>query len=1068
MDKQWKIELFGELKVRSLIDPAREFGAAELRTRKTSSLLAYLALHPQPHSRTALGELLWPEHPIDQRRASLRTALSSIRRQIQEPGADVLSTGRETVVLDSHQVTTDVAEFQAALLLAAQAATAEERSRRFIAALRLSPTPLLPQNDEAWIAAERARLEELYLAAAHSLITHHLQSGALDSAAAWAARVVERNPGHQETHCDLISVQLARQQSGAAVQAYTELQSLVERQGGPHSARVADIIRQMEELQAVASGVGDTKRVTPPVSVSGAVALQSAQQDCVDSDATLESATAISPAAITLPAGKSRRQDEAGLAPPTDLPVRVPAAPRRSVAPPGLPLLLTRFFGREAECLQLREILLREGARLVTLVGPGGCGKTRLSLELAHQVSEQWGDRIYFVPLADSTAPQFIAETILDAMHLTGTAHIKPLTQIVRALNERPSLLILDNLEHLLEGATAIVAKLLRRVPSLTCLATSRHPLQLPEERVFRLAPLSVPERADATTYNRAELLSYDSVRLFVDRAQAARSDFQLTETNAPSIAALCQRLEGVPLAIELAASRATVLSPAQLLAQLEHRLQFLKSRSQGVTERQRTLYGALEWSRRLLPDDLQHFFTQLSVFRGSWAAQAATPVCDEPRALPFLGELQEWSLIAEEEVPDELRFRMLDTVRDYADELLAVEEREPLRGRHADYYLDLAERVEASVMSQERETSLRYLDRDQDNFRVALGWALERDPWVGLRLAGALWRFWEARSRFTEGRHWLENALAQTSAPPSDEPINLAWRAKSLNGAGRLAWYRAEFITARQCLEESLSLARRLKDEKLTANALHSLGLVAAAQGDAAARSYLEEGVALARARGEASAIKDLLLGLGLVLIDVGDLAAATTVLEEGLHLARQLQDKRCIAFALNNLGFVAYFAGEYPRAHQLHAVSLGMMRELSERWSVARALWALGNVACVEHDYDEAQTLYNESLLIHKELGSKWEVPCKLEALAYRANMMQRHVPERAPDLSRAARLLGAASALREQVGHPLPAVWQSRHEEHLSSIRGQLSERAFRTEWERGRLMSREAAIDYALEA
>jgi predicted ATPase len=423
-----------------------------------------------------------------------------------------------------------------------------------------------------------------------------------------------------------------------------------------------------------------------------------------------------------------------------------------------LPAQFTRFFGRNSEIEQLRRLLTQESVRLLTLTGPGGSGKTRLAIEATRSLLSQWREAVWFVPLADISDSSFIFTAIRDTLKLPIAPNISPQEQIIEALSNQPALLLLDNFEQLVEEGAAQVQELLERLPSLTVLITSRQVLNLPGEREFPVLPLPVPDEE----LPPAKIKEYSSTALFIDRAQAARVDFRVDERNAAAVAAVCRRLDGIPLAIELAAARSLVLSPAQMLEKLKDRLDLLSTRQRGIPERHRTLRAAIEWSYGLLSPELQCFFTSLSVFRGGWTIEAAEAVCEEPEALDFLTRLRECSLIVTEEKPSEIRFRMLETLREYALSQLGNDERTAMERRYAIHFMAMAEDSEPHLRGPEQAMWLERLDSEQDNFRAVLAWAVEHDATGALRLAAALAPFWETRGHYSEGRNWLERALAK------------------------------------------------------------------------------------------------------------------------------------------------------------------------------------------------------------------------------------------------------------------------------------------------------------------
>lgn len=462
---------------------------------------------------------------------------------------------------------------------------------------------------------------------------------------------------------------------------------------------------------------------------------------------------------------------------PSDLPGR--PAPTPAPRACGLPLSLTRFFGRVEAVRAVQESLLAPAPRLVTLTGPGGAGKTRLAAEAAPQVGAALGGPVVFVPLAALSEHARLAGAVADALHLPRTS-ADPFDQIIEALSPTPALLVLDNMEQLGAGGARFVQALLERVPMLTCLATSRHRLGLEGEHEMPVLPLPTP--AHPGTPER--LLEFASVQLFADRAQAARPDFQVTRRNAEAVAALCHRLEGIPLALELAAGWSGALTPAQMLARLGRRFDLLVSRRQDASPRHRTLWAAMDWSYRLLPADMQQFFARLSVFRSGWTLEAAGAVCAAPRALDSLAELRDRSLVtAEENEAGGMRFRLLETLREFGAAQLVDGARGALARGHAAYFSSIAQEAKPHLTGADQARWLDRLEDDHDNLRAALDWhqAPEGDADAGLRLAANLVRFWQVRGHLTEGRAIFAALLAR---PGADAEA----RAEALDGAGSLA----------------------------------------------------------------------------------------------------------------------------------------------------------------------------------------------------------------------------------------------------------------------------------------
>jgi predicted ATPase/DNA-binding SARP family transcriptional activator/Tfp pilus assembly protein PilF len=788
-----------------------------------------------------------------------------------------------------------------------------------------------------------------------------------------------------------------------------------------------------------------------------------------------------------------------------------------------LPMPLTRFFGREQETTQIAARLAdtrhlpapptpilsgTPDTRLLTLTGPGGTGKTRLSLEVAHRLAESCQEAVWFVPLADITDARLIPTTIQTAMNLPRAGNLDALEQVVQALSTQASLLVLDNFEQLVEEGSGLVQTMLERVPDLTCLVTSRRRLNLAGEREFLVPPLPTPDTQD----NLETLSRNASVQLFVDRAQSARPDFQITRTNARATAELCSRLEGIPLALELAAARAKVMSPAQMLGQLANRLDFFASRQREVTQRHRTLRAAIDWSYRLLTPELQQLFARLSVFRGGWTAEAAEQVCEEGQCLDYLAELQESSLILAEEQGEEVRFRMLETLREYAGDQLSSHERDRLQERYGDYFLQFAEEAETHLSGTDQADWLTLLDLEHDNLRAALQFSRGEQGEAGMRLCGALQRFWWTRGYLAEGRAWCEAALGAQGAQE-----RTAARAKALNGAGVLAWHhgdwnsawayheeslaiqreigdrqgvaaslnslgnaarnQGDYASARVYFEESLAIQREIRDRSGIARSLHNLGMMAGGQGDyTSARAYFEESLAIRREIGDRSGIADSLGNLGTVVHAQGDCASARAYYEESLAIQREIGERQGIAYSLKGLGNVAYSQGDYVSARAYYVESLVIKREIGERQGIAYSLKGLGTVAWNQGDYASARAYYEESLTIQWEIGNRQGIAYSLEAFAALtvAEVAAVTAPVGTAGVSedtsvrmrRAARLWGSAQVLREQIGAPLPPVDQAELEQQIAAMRERLGEADWTATWAQGHAMTMEQTVAYAL--
>ncbi|HEX5501071.1 MAG TPA: tetratricopeptide repeat protein [Thermomicrobiales bacterium] len=778
---------------------------------------------------------------------------------------------------------------------------------------------------------------------------------------------------------------------------------------------------------------------------------------------------------------------------------RRPAAPAVPT-PHNLPHAPTAFVGRVRDRRQLAALLRRE--RLVTLVGPGGIGKTRLALQVAGEALAGFPGGVWFVDLAPLTDPALVPQTIAAALGLREGAGAAPVARLAARLREpgddQPALLILDNLEHLLPAAP-VAAALLAAAPNLTVLATSRAALRLAGERVVAVPPLPPPELGLALP--PATLARNAAVRLFVARARLADPAFRLTASNAEAVAAICARLEGLPLALELAAARANALPPAALLARLTGRLRLLAGRAPDLPPRHRTLRATIGWSEALLDDAGRRLFRRLGVFAGGAALDALEALCGDGEAdaagepLDAVAALLDQSLLRRvDEADAEPRYAMLETIREYALERLAASgEEEATRRRHAAYFLALAERAAAAP-----DTWRARLDAEHDNLRAALDWLLRRaaDPAAGLRLAGALAPFWEARGHLREGRAWLEGAARRAPGAPD------AWRARVLALAGRLAFRQGDYPAARALSGEGLALARRAGDRRQAAQALANLGNVAWQVGDhtaaqahnaaslalgrelgdreivahalsrlggfawdhgdyAQSRTYLEESLAARRAMGDHRQVAHSLYSLGHIAWAQGDYAAARALDVEGLALGRAVGDTQAIANALNNLGLVARSEGDHEMARALLEECLTISRAAGDRWLVAFALAWLGTVAQRQGRHEQAETFFRESLRVAQEHGAKRAIALALAGLAATVAARPGDSPAR-----RAARLFGAADAVLAANALRLDPADERDRAAGLEAVRARLDAPEFAAAWAAGRALLLDEALVLAL--
>ncbi len=657
--------------------------------------------------------------------------------------------------------------------------------------------------------------------------------------------------------------------------------------------------------------------------------------------------------------------------------IRRPAPTAPPPKPPrhNLPHPVSRFVGRTRQLAELTHLLTE--TRLLTLIGPGGTGKTRLALQTAHGAVDRFPDGVWWIDLAPLSDATLVPHTVALAFNVREQPGKPIATTLAEHLLDHHLLLVLDNCEHLITAAAELVERLLRTCPGLHILATSREPLAVPGEVTFAVPPLSAPD--PRLPYPLAELAAFESVQLLVERAREATLGFVLTEANAEAVTALCHSLDGLPLAIELAAARLRALSVEEVARRMDRRLQLLAGGSRTALPRHQTLRASMDWSHDLLSEFERVLFRRMSVFAGGCSLEAIETIGGDettPVTVDLLTQLVDKSLVVVD--ADSARYRMLETVREYAlERLIAAGETERIRGQHRDFYLALAERAGPELRGPEQQIWHRRLETERDNLRVALEWSLSsEDAGALLRLAGALWRFWNVRGPWHEGQQWLERALAM-----DQEAAPAAARAKAAFGAGVLAWWRDDDARASQLLEESRRLAEQLGDRRLAADVIRQMAVVASSRGEHdQARHLAETSLRLFEELDDrwGTAAASRLLGfraagsVGHHRSDRIDLDAGTRFLERSLALARELNDRRGIAWSLVGLGTILWEQGDWRKAAATCEEALALFREVGDRAGIGETLMSLARAYGAGGELARAQTLATEGVAVAEEVGN------------------------------------------------------------------------------------------------
>ncbi len=779
-----------------------------------------------------------------------------------------------------------------------------------------------------------------------------------------------------------------------------------------------------------------------------------------------------------------------------DLPADFPPLLSLDVFPHNLPIQLTSFVGREKEIEDVKRLLA--SSHLITLTGIGGSGKTRLALQAAADLLPSFPDGVWLVELASLADPTVIPQKMASVLKLREEPRRTALDVLLDYLRPRRLLLVLDNCEHLVAACTELAHTLLRYAPSLKILATSRERLAVAGEVTYPVPALSLPDLAQALTLE--ELRRSEAIRLFAERAAHVRPGFQLTEENARAVAQICDALDGIPLAIELAAAWVKMLPVAQIAERLSDRFRLLRATARGLDPRQQTLEATMDWSYGLLSEREQALLRRLSVFAGTFSLEAVEAICSngiKPHdVLDLLGRLVDKSLVTVDQQHDIAPYRLLETVRQYhRQKLLALDAWETILDRHLDFYVRLAGDAERHLRGRGQDQWLALLEAEHDNLRAALSWSTARDllTEAGVRLAGSLWWFWYIRGHYTEGRQRLALALARSAG------LRTPARVKALYAAAYLAWRQGDAQQAELPSRESLALAEELGDDEGLAFSLLVQGILTRSQHryeDAAALH--ERSLAVFRKLGHEVGIAWSLRLLGIVETYRGNYQRAGQLFEESRGLFETLGDVAGIASSLYDLGRIAAFEGDDARAVRLLQESLNRFQQQADEMGMAGAYESLGSIAARHLNYTDARSYLQSGLALYAKLGDRWGAAA-VRAILGRLSVQEGDYAGARQDLldslrqrielgdkrgiaecfeglaelaaavgqpERAVRLFGAAERLRENIRAPLPPADRRELDRSVAAARVQLDDATFSALWAHGHGMTLEGTLEYAL--
>jgi len=980
------------------------------RTRKAGALLAYLALNShRTHAREELIDIFWPDSDLDGGRNSLKQELAALRRQLEPAG--IFPSGS---VICADRVCVRL-----------NPKTIDTDVHEFEQGLREAARCDGAADRKAELTRAIACYGGDLLPGAYEdwIVAERARLQSLYAGALQSLSAVQEEAGDLAMAIDSAynAIRLDSWDTGAHERLLRLLSS-----AGQHDA----VVRQFAEMERLLKQVGDLPS-------EAAVRLAGEARSALDA---LQTVPALSPA-------------------PADCP---PENPKPST---DLPLSFTRFFGRSVELRRLESLLNDPHVRLVTLSGAPGAGKTRLCVEFGRLIASAGSRPAAFIPLAGLPNGGHLLSTLCDrlACDTRGKSFIQALEE---RLAGEPFLFLLDNFEQIVDTGASVVRELIEALPNVKVIATSRVRLHIAGEREFPVLPLPIPDSQEG-------MAAYAAVQLFVDRARAARPDFQLTRANSGAISRLCARLDGVPLAIELVASWAGSLTPTQMLQRLESRSDILRSRARDIEPRHKTLWNAIDWSVQMLSAPARSVLPALAVFRSGFTLDALAYVIGQEDVLDAVSELVDHNLIVRIhcETIDTMRYRPYESLREYAASVTQPNAATRFALAHARFFAEQARESSRHEFSPRQPEWLDRLEWDLDNLRAALEWLAETDTTLGLEIMAGTWQYWQMRGCFAEARTWIDRMLSSGNLPG-------ALRAQGLLAAAHLATAECEYELGAALGRQGLDLCREIGDRSGQISGLAAMGEAAAHTGRSAESVELFlEAVELARACGDRPGLAAALRGLGLVKFNVSEFEASRQCFEETLGIWRGLGYERGIAASLNGLAtLISIIGSQTPEAmnrngvvvpegwkasesvKSLYQEAISIYRRLDERPGLAKALYNLGDIAWAEGSYQEARHYFGQAAPIFLRAGM----------LVYLAHALEGCVAVeiRSGSPYRAAVLMSVAGALRDRIGAPMPPSGQDCYNETCAMVRENLAAEQLQQAWSEGRVFTLEQAVQFAV--